>query len=91
MDQQIKIVNIVKKLDGENSGDFSLLPWTIILLWLMIILIYLVKIELNSNGTNWEKNKCSSKYVFFSGFMKNDGNALKQSLSNFNECIQRFV
>ena len=86
-----QIIKIVKKLDIGNSVDYSLLPWIIVLFLLVIIFIYLVKIEVNSNGTNWEKNKCSSKYVFFSGFMKNDGNALKQTLSNFNDCIQRFL
>ena len=86
-----KIIKVVKKLDVGNSSDYSLLPWIIVLVSLAIIFIYLVKIEVSSNGLNWEKNKCSSKYVFFSGFMKNDGNGLKQTLYNFNECIQRFL
>jgi hypothetical protein len=87
-----QIINIVETLDLGNS-DFSLLPWIIILISLGIIFIYLVKIEVSSNGTNWEINKCSSKYVFFSGFMNKKGNdnPLNQTFINFNDCIKRFL
>ncbi len=87
-----QIIKIVEQLDLGNS-DFSLLPWVIILVSLGIIFIYLVKIEVNSNGTNWEINKCSSKYVFFSGFMNKKGNKnpLNQTFINFNDCIKRFL
>ena len=84
------IINIVKEL-SENSSESNLLPLIIFVFSIGIILIYLVKVEVNSNGTSWEKNKCSSKYVFFSGYMKNGGNALEQTLNNFNECIVRFL
>ena len=85
------IINIVKELSEENSSESNLLPLIIFVFSIGIILIYLVKVEVNSNGTSWEKNKCSSKYVFFSGYMKNGGNALEQTLNNFNECIVRFL
>jgi hypothetical protein len=84
------IIKIAKKL-GNDTGDFNLLPLIIIVISIGIIIIYLVKIEVNSNGTNWEKNKCSSKYVFFSGLMKNSGDGLDQTLTNFNDCIIRFL
>lgn len=84
------IITIVKEI-SENSSESNLLPLIIFLFSIGIILIYLVKVEVNSNGTSWEKNKCSSKYVFFSGYMKNSGNALEQTLSNFNDCIVRFL
>ena len=85
-----KIIKSIKKI-GLDSSEYNLLPWVIFIGAITIIFIYLVRVEVNSNGTNWEKNKCSSKYVFFSGFMKNDGNGLKQTLTNFNECITRFI
>lgn len=84
-----KIIIIVKEL-SENSGESNLLPLIIFVFSIGIIFIYLVKIEVSSNGTSWEKNKCSSKYVFFSGYMKNGGKALEQTLSNFNDCVVRF-
>lgn len=86
-----KILKIVKKLGEESSSESNLLPLIIIIGSLGIIIMYLVKIELNINGTNWEKNKCSSKYIFFSGLMKNSGDGMEQSLINFNECIRRFL
>lgn len=85
------IIKIVKKLGEETSNEYNLLPFIIIICSLGIIIMYLVKIELNINGTNWEKNKCSSKYIFFSGLMKNSGDGMEQSLINFNECIRRFL
>ncbi len=91
MDMKDKIIKIVKQIGADSSSDYSLLPLVIIVISTIIIIIYLIKIEVNSNGTNWEKNKCSSKYVFFSGMMKNSGNGMKQTLENFNECITRFL
>lgn len=90
-----KIIKIVKKLgiDQDTSIDYILFPLIIIIFSIVIIITYLIKIEVNINGTNWEKNKCSSKYVFFSGLMKNtgSGNGMQQTLANFNECIIRFL
>ena len=86
----IKIIKTIEKID--NTSDFNILPFIIFFIGFIIIIMYLIKIEVNSNGKNWETNKCSSKYVFFSGYMKNDNNdPIKQSLTNFTECIQRFV
>jgi hypothetical protein len=84
------IIKIVKRL-GEDSSEYNLFPLIIIMISIVIIIMYLIKIELNINGTNWEKNKCSSKYIFFSGLMKNSGDGMEQSLVNFNECITRFL
>ena len=85
------IIKTVKRLGKESLSEYNLFPLIIIICSLGIIIMYLVKIELNINGTNWEKNKCSSKYVFFSGMMKNGGNGMKKTLENFNDCIIRFL
>ena len=85
------IIKTVKRLGKESLSEYNLFPLIIIICSLGIIIMYLVKIELNINGTNWEKNKCSSKYIFFSGLMKNSGDGMEQSLINFNECITRFL
>ena len=88
MEEQIK--GIVNKLN-DSSGDFNLLPFIILAISIIIIVVYLIKIEIHSNGTNWEKNKCSSKYVFFSGFLNPQGeNGAQKTIKNFQECIQRF-
>jgi len=89
----IKIINQIKKTQGDlySSGSFSLLPWFIVCLSVYIIIVFLIKIELNMID-NWEIGKCSSKYVFFSGFMNNEGmNPMQKSLDNFNECVKRFI
>ena len=86
-----KIIKIIKKIGPGNSNEFNLLPLVILIASFTIIIMYLIKIEININGTKWEKNKCSSKYVFFSGLMKNDGNGMEQALNNFNDCVRRFI
>lgn len=90
--EQIEIINIIKKIESGFSLEFNILPFLIFFIGFIIIIIYLIKIEVHSNGKNWETNKCSSKYVFFSGFLNNQNNdPTKQTMSNFTECIQRFV
>jgi len=72
---------------GNIYSSFSFMPWLIIFICFYIMFIYCVKIEVNSS-TNWNIDKCSSKYVFFSGFMKNEGNnAFDQTIKNFMDCI----
>ena len=92
-DEMKNIINVVKKFKNGNLNidEYGLLPWIIILVSIIIIIIYLIKIEVNSNGKNWEVNKCSSKYVFFSGFLKNDGDAGKTTYDNFTECVKRYL
>lgn len=90
--ERIEIINIIKKFDSTISTEFNILPFLIFFIGIVIIIIYLIKIEVNSNGKNWETNKCSSKYVFFSGFLNNqDNDPLKQSMTNFTQCIKRFI
>jgi hypothetical protein len=86
-----KINKIIKTYEiTTNTASFNVLPWIIFFISLFIIVTYLIKIEIYSNGKNWEINKCSSKYVFFSGFMINDGNPMQKTMDNFKECIKRF-
>jgi glucan phosphoethanolaminetransferase (alkaline phosphatase superfamily) len=95
MDIQENILKVVKKIAKEGESDLSsanLLPWVICLFALIIIIIYLIRIEINSNKTNWDLKKCSSKYLFFSGFMNNENKEpLRKTLDNFKDCVQRFT
>ena len=91
-DLETNIIKIIKTYETTtNTASFDGLPWIIFFISLIIIVTYLIKIEIYSNGKNWDINKCSSKYLFFSGFMKSEGNnPLNQTLVNFKQCIQRF-
>jgi len=88
-----QIIKVVKKFKNGNLdiNGYGLLPWIIIFISIIIIIIYLIKIEVSINGKNWEINKCSSKYVFFSGFLKNDGDASKTTYDNFTECVKKYL
>lgn len=67
--------------------DFT--PLIIILIWLYICIVYIIKIE-GSTIENWEKDMCSPKYVFFSGFFKNNGDPFGDSIKNFETCVLRY-
>ena len=85
----IKKVKKIQTKQGNIYSSFSFLPWFIVLFCIYIIIRYLIKIETNSVD-NWDTSKCSSKYVFFSGFMNNEGeDPFQKSLDNFQECIKK--
>lgn len=87
-----EILKKIDKIDGDISFEFNILPYVICFIGFIINIVYLIKIEVNSNGKNWETNKCSSKYVFFSGFLNSqDNEPLTQSVINFTQCIKRFM
>jgi len=88
-----EMLEIVKKFNLVllDSTEIYVMPFVIFLIGLIIILVYIVKIEVNLNGKDWQINKCSSKYVFFSGFLNNENmDPIKKSIDNFNECVKRF-
>jgi len=86
----IETVKKIKNKQGNIYSSFSFLPWFIVFFCLYIIFMYLIKIETNS--VHWESAKCSSKYVFFSGFMNNkDKDPFKTTLNNFQECVKKFI
>lgn len=91
--QIAQILKVIKNFNDGNLdiGGYGVLPYLIFLIAIIIIFIYLIKIEVSSNGKNWEINKCSSKYVFFSGFLKNNGDASKTTYDNFTQCVARVL
>ena len=92
-DLKHQIIRAVKNFNSNMSGQVNVLPYIIVLICIIIIFVYLVKIEVSSNGANWQRNKCSPKYVFFSGYLNNEGdkNPLTKTINNFNQCVKRFL
>jgi len=85
-----KVIQKIEKNQGNINSPFSIMPWIIIIILGYIILVYLIKIEVNSSH-NWNIDKCSPKYVFFSGFLKNNGKVkdpFKVTMNNFFDCIK---
>lgn len=94
--QQIKELKTLYNMN-ESYGIFKLIttitninptPFIIILIWLYICIMYLIKIEGNTIE-HWEKDMCSTKYVFFSGLFKNKGDPIGESIKNFKTCVLR--
>jgi len=86
----LRAIEKIKNKQGDIYSSFSFLPWFIVLFCLYIIGMFLIKIEVNSLDS-WEVGKCSSKYVFFSGYLKNNGDPVQTSIDNFQECVKRFL
>jgi hypothetical protein len=86
--QFYEIIGEIEKKQGNINSPFSIMPWIIIIIFGYIILIYLIKVEVNSLH-NWNIDKCSPKYLFFSGFFKNNGkDPFKATMNNFFDCIK---
>lgn len=86
-----KILNQINEL-YEPSGSFIyyyLLPTIIIIIWLYNILSLLVSIEINSSKENWSQNKCTPKYLFFSGLIQPEPGLGKvgSTRKNFKDCV----
>jgi hypothetical protein len=86
-DSTLSSINNVYKKVGNIYSSYSFLPFFVIIICLYIIFIFCVKIEVNSYK-NWNIAKCSSKYIFFSGFMNNEGkDPFLKTMNNFVHCI----
>jgi len=87
------IRKIIKTYEiNTYTASFNTLAWVIFFIYLIIIVTYLVKIDINSNGKNWEINKCSSKYLFFPGITDGEEKSLlKQRMHDFRECVRRYL
>jgi hypothetical protein len=89
---EINISKLVKTYEINTiTASFNILPWIIVFVSIIIIVTYLIKIDINSNGKNWEINKCSSKYLFFPGITNGkEKDILKQRMHDFRECVRRY-
>jgi len=68
------------------------LPFSIIIVFMLTITHLYMKAELGESRTKWEINKCIPKYMFVSGFIKkkSDENELSATYDNFKECVQKY-
>ena len=63
-----------------------------ILLFLIFLCIYLyLHIGISISKQDWENKKCDPKYLYYSGFIKNEPNmnGIESTIHNFNNCISR--
>lgn len=77
-----------KKMFTEKIGALFLL---VILLFTSLILE--TRILFNIDVEQWKIEKCNPKYIFFSGFIRQNDNlsALETTQDNFNECMTRYA
>ena len=73
-------------------GDY-IIPFIIILIFIIIILNLYLKNNVNEAKLNWNVNKCIPKYMFISGFVKKNPNSgiLGSTYDNFRSCIKTFI
>lgn len=91
--------SIIPKLDKlydtssiiSNITDHDYFHYILFFLFIFIIIYLAVKVEIGINHKNWHEMKCDPKYVFFSGYLRNNGNnsAYEETIKNYEECSSR--
>ncbi len=86
-------INSFSKNKTINTSFFNSKIFNIcVLLFLIFVCIYwYLHIGISISKKDWENKKCDPKYLYISGFIKNepDMNGLESTVHNFNNCISR--
>lgn len=74
-----------------DSGNNDWVHYVLLFIFLFIILFLSIKIEVAYDARNWKSMKCNPKYIFMSGFLKNDGDmgALEETIKNYKDCTSQ--
>jgi hypothetical protein len=75
----------------DNKSDIDILiPYIICIIFILITIYYIIRINMTMSKSNWEKNKCLPKFMFVSGFIQKEPglNVLGSTIKNFKQCIQ---
>ena len=75
----------------DNKSDIDILiPYIICIIFMLITIYYIIRINMTMSKSNWEKNKCLPKFMFVSGFIQKEPglNVLGSTIKNFKKCIQ---
>lgn len=82
-----KIYYVQKIKIKYETNDFT--QYFILIFFLLIILILYINLTLNIDFSSWELTKCSPRYLFVSGYIKqNPGyNSSDSTVMNFWDCL----
>ena len=77
---------------GVSFNEYGLYIFFLILVFLFIFYLY-IKIDLSIDEKNWNINKCHPKYLFFSGYLKQDPGLTSEetTINNFYDCTSKYV
>ena len=91
------LYNITEK-SFINSSNTDVLTDKIGAFFLLVILLFTslileTRILFNIDLEDWKIEKCNPKYLFFSGFIRQNENSspLETTQDNFNECMMRYA
>ena len=99
MDKKIaRRINYIYKVNSLGKAsiksfffDSTVFNVAILLLLIFICIYWYLHIGISISKKDWENKKCDPKYLYFSGFIKNepDMNGMESTVHNFNNCISR--
>lgn len=74
----------------SNSNYFDVI--LVVLFILSIVTILYTRLFFGIASDNWEVQKCNPKYIFYSGYIKQNpnSNSFHSTVDNFNDCIVKF-
>mgnify|MGYP002628319501 CR=1 FL=1 len=60
--------------------------------FIILFMILYSRLFIRVDFENWEVQKCNPKYIFYSGYIKNNTNAdsMTSTIDNFNDCIIKY-
>lgn len=87
-----KLNKNISKIKGTSINQYNLNIIFLLLAILFIFYLY-IKIDLSIDEKNWKINKCHPKYLFFSGYVKqNPGSSSEETtIDNFYECAASYA
>tara|TARA_Y100001970_G_C14193605_1_gene836820 strand:- start:878 stop:1534 length:657 start_codon:yes stop_codon:yes gene_type:complete len=89
------IINKLYKIPTSTSiFQDSFFMNLVILLFLVFMCIYLhIKTQIEVNSSVWNTMKCDPRYIYVSGFLKNDSGrgAMFETIKNYKDCTDQSV
>tara|TARA_Y100000389_G_scaffold150309_1_gene149858 strand:- start:95 stop:892 length:798 start_codon:yes stop_codon:yes gene_type:complete len=81
--------NIFKKITKNETLIKSIL---ISGFFIILFMILYSRLFIHVDFENWEVQKCNPKYIFYSGYIKNNTNSdsMTSTIDNFNDCIIKY-
>lgn len=74
----------------HRSSNSKLMIYLVLFAFVILFVYYFIDVNRKNILLDWENNRCNPKYMFISGYIKNDtDNNIQYTYDNFLECTNR--
>jgi hypothetical protein len=91
MDNKILYISkIYKENIIHKTSNSTLIFYLFIFLFIIMFIYFFIDINRKNILLDWENNRCNPKYMFISGYIKNDtDNNIQYTYDNFIDCVNK--